>query len=339
MPIAADGPSQQVLDRIWTLLEASQRLADLVPPAGRIRFADAETPDPADLSAEAAPRLTVEPAGFARTETEGDVSYVQTYRFVLIAADRRTAPVQRLKFLIAAALERAGPTLGLDLVAGWDVPDAAEEPDSSDLTRRVNPVRGGDRRDAAGGRRVVMRLRVRLRPGAAELAAWLGSSTDPPAVRHRAVIAGLDLGAGLLGMRVTAEPAGRMIVELRAVAAESDRFALEDRLAPLRRLIGRPGVTVEIREADGGRPAAWMPAAVLERLDPPDGPPAPGRAVITAAVSSPTEPLWRTGTTEVRSAAAASAGADAGVAWSAGHAISAEGHVASSARPALEWTA
>jgi hypothetical protein len=248
MPITfpTSGPLQQVHDALWALLEASQQFRNLVPPAGRIKLAADEPAPPTDASVETAPRLSIEPAGLIRGEPAGSIlQYVQIWRLVITTSDPAAAPAARIKFVIAAALEAAGPGLGLPFVAGWTISGSQEEPDST------------DRKPYSPGRRVVLVLRVRVRPSRADATAWLGAFTGPVGERLRLFVNEAAVGDEVVGYRTRLERTGCATVhvaEFRIAVAAADAVALDSAVAGWSRTAGAcgPGSTAELRDAANG---------------------------------------------------------------------------------------
>jgi len=242
---------QQIQTRVWELLESSSLFTSLVPPANRLKHTSAE-PLPSDaLSIESAPALSIEPAACRRDPADASTfNHISTYRLVLTAPDTRSAPLQQLRFAVAAALELAGPSLGLSFVDAWllrPVPDPPRVP---------------------GARRIAMDLEVRLRPTRTETAAWLGTWIGPVPTRLRLVAAGIAVGDELIDFRDRIV-AGRRRPEFRVTAAASDALALQRRLRAWLRFPTRSDLlTLELRDADDRVRIAW-PDSRIEELDHP----------------------------------------------------------------------
>lgn len=311
MPITfpTDGPLKQVHDKLWELLEASSQFTNLVKPAGRIKFDAAEPAPPADNSVETTPRLIIEPAGLVRGEPAGSVlHYVQIFRLVLITEDGRVGPPARIKFVVAAALEAAGPGLGLAFVSGWTIAASDEDPDST------------DRRPRGPDRRTVLTLRVRVRPQRADALTWLGSWTGPAGKRLRLFVNQAAIGDELAGFRTRVEHVGCAIAyraEFRIAVAAADAVALDALATAWGRLAGcgAPGATVELREHDTGLVRV---AFTRVRMAPPAAPmPEPDDMgnvrVVEWAGRTFDEPVIATGTAAISSGSRCGVDAAAGV--------------------------
>jgi hypothetical protein len=340
MNYPSGGPLQRVLDRLWQIVESSSALAALVPPAGRLKLAGDAFPPPGDGAAEASPRLAVQPAGLARGEGDGDaLTYVASFEFVLFSADPAVPPTNRLKGLLVAALERAGADLGLAGVERWELANAEEAPDAADLTRRLSPGRRADRRDAAGGRRVVMTLRVTLRPSRADLSAWLGTSSQPAGPRLRLFIDGESVGDEVVSLEtrpdaVGGRPAWRPVLRVGLSAEDSTAFEATLARWAARRL--RPARVVDLRDADTGRVRMVLLRVRFDGLraePPPAGSTPTGTAARTVEWTGLTfvPPLTKLGPVAVTAAATLPVETAAGVAASAAMPLVVGGSIAARA--------
>lgn len=345
MAYTEDGPLRQVQDRILGLLKASERFSALVPAGALVDASDDHSPgEPPDPGADLPVVVGIEPAGGRGLSSEGAVTRLrQDWRIVLLTDGPGAGRAARCKLLVAASMARGGADLGLDVVERWSVDTWTDEPSLADASRRRNIHRRSDRADAAGGRRVLLRVSVELRLPRRDVSEWLGSVEGTAGGWMTVWINDEMIGSGPSGVHVqpVIRSAGGEAGTLLTVRFEEagPRSALWGRLHRRVAAGADRTVRIELRDAVGDVVIAVLPRAVLLSISPAvEGAASAGRTVRgVLKARAPGAPVVPAGTVHIASVHGVAAAACAAVV--AGHPVAVQhsGHVSSDAGVAAGW--